>query len=285
MNNITDNLTRALENEIENLLETYINQGGRYTRDGISSRENDDSIMELHLNQLASINNLVTQYSNQLNVFQENMREMIQLLRTTVHSQNNYYANISRRRGNTQRETNFSNDRRNPFNNYDLLFSYIIPPNRPQTRNANRLTPQQIANATQNVIYNESMREERCPITLDNFTVGETICQIRHCSHIFKTDALMNWFNRNVRCPVCRHDLRNYESLHPEAPLPTPTPTFSESPSPILPRTTRSTTISNGLTSFIQGLSRGLQIDENMGNRTYTFEIPLYIDDLSGNIM
>lgn len=282
MNNITDNLTRALENEIEQLLENYINQGGRYTTDARSSTINDDSPMELHLNQLASINNLVSQYSNQLNVFQENMREMIQLLRTTVHSQNNYYANISRRRGNTQRETHFSNDRRSPFNNYDMLFSYIIPPNRPQTRNANRLTPQQITNATQSVIYNESMGEERCPITLDNFTVGETICQIRHCCHIFKTDALMNWFNRNVGCPVCRHDLRNYESPSQEAHTPRP---VTETHAPILQRSARSSSFANGLNSLIQGLSRGLQIDETMGNRTYTFEIPLYIDDLSGNIM
>jgi hypothetical protein len=280
MNNITDNLTRALENEIEQLLENYINQGGRYTTDARSSGNNDAQIMELHLNQLASINNLVTQYSNQLNVFQENMREMIQLLRTTVHSQNNYYANISRRRGNTHGVSNLSNDRQSPFNNYDMLFSYILPTNRPRGRTSNHLTPQQIANATQSVIYNESMGEERCPITLDNFTVGETICQIRHCSHIFKTDALMNWFNRNVGCPVCRYDLRNYEPPSQEAHTP-----VTELPTPILQRSTRSSSFANGLTSLIQGLSRGLQIDENMGNRTYTFEIPLYIDDLSGNIM
>ena len=279
MNNITDNLTRALENEIENLLESYINQGSRHTTNGRSSRENYDPIIELHLNQLTSINNLVTQYSNQLNIFQENMREMIQVLRTTIHSQNNYYSNTSRTRGNTQRATHFSNDRQSPLNNYDMLFSYILPPNRPQSRTTNRLTPQQITNATQTVIYNESMGEERCPITLDNFIVGETICQIRHCNHIFKTDALMNWFNRNVRCPVCRHDLRNYESPSQEVPA------MAESPTPILPRTARSTSLANGITSFIQGLSRGLEIDENMGNRTYTFEIPLYIDDLSGNIL
>jgi len=279
MNNITDNLTSALENEIEHLLESYINQGGRTTNETRSHVENEDPLMDLYLHQLSSINNLITQYSNQLNLFQENMREMIQLLRTTIYNQNSYHMNASRRRGNIQRTNHFTNERRNPFNNYDMLFSYILPPNRNQSRGSNRLSPQQIANATQNVIYNESMGEERCPITLDNFIVGENICQIKHCRHIFKPDALMNWFNRNVRCPVCRYDLRNYES--PTADL----NAQSETPTPVLPRSIRSTYLTNGLNSLIQGLSRGLQIDENTGNRTYTFEIPLYIDDLSGNIM
>jgi hypothetical protein len=34
------------------------------------------------------------------------------------------------------------------------------------------------------------------------------ICRIKHCSHSFKQAAIVDWFRRNVRCPVCRFDIR-----------------------------------------------------------------------------
>ena len=74
-----------------------------------------------------------------------------------------------------------------------------------------RPTAAQIHRATETIVCNESHSVYTvCPITLEPFTVGEEMCQIRHCSHIFKKTALMNWFSRNVRCPVCRYDIRNY---------------------------------------------------------------------------
>ena len=45
---------------------------------------------------------------------------------------------------------------------------------------------------------------------MEEFNHGERICQIKHCGHIFREEALRNWFRRNVRCPVCRYDIRNY---------------------------------------------------------------------------
>ena len=74
-----------------------------------------------------------------------------------------------------------------------------------------RPTSRQIDQGTETIICNEShIVYTVCPITLEPFTVGEEMCRIRHCSHIFKKTALMNWFSRNVRCPVCRYDIREY---------------------------------------------------------------------------
>lgn len=59
----------------------------------------------------------------------------------------------------------------------------------------------------------EELEEEpdiRCPITREEFNVGEEICMIRHCNHKFKKEPLYQWFNSNVRCPVCRFDIRDY---------------------------------------------------------------------------
>ena len=35
---------------------------------------------------------------------------------------------------------------------------------------------------------------------------------IRFCGHIFRQDQLNTWFSSNCRCPVCRYDIRNYNS-------------------------------------------------------------------------
>lgn len=50
----------------------------------------------------------------------------------------------------------------------------------------------------------------RCPITHEEFEVNEEVCVIRHCNHKFKKEPLYQWFNSNVRCPVCRFDIREH---------------------------------------------------------------------------
>ena len=72
----------------------------------------------------------------------------------------------------------------------------------------------QINNATESYIMTEEqfLNNERliCPITREELIVGDHVCVIKHCNHLFKNDALMQWFNSNVRCPVCRYDIRDY---------------------------------------------------------------------------
>ena len=47
------------------------------------------------------------------------------------------------------------------------------------------------------------LNEKRC-------NNGEQVFQIKHCGHNFRENALRNWFRTNVRCPVCRYDIRDY---------------------------------------------------------------------------
>lgn len=67
-----------------------------------------------------------------------------------------------------------------------------------------------ITNATETFIYSVPSNSEpgTCPITLESFTEGETLCKIKHCGHVFKDAALKRWFTRNPYCPSCRHDIR-----------------------------------------------------------------------------
>jgi len=70
----------------------------------------------------------------------------------------------------------------------------------------------QITNATRNIEFSDSSANMNtsCPITLDEFQNGDIVRQIIPCGHIFQEPALRNWFTRNVRCPVCRYDIRDY---------------------------------------------------------------------------
>ena len=92
-------------------------------------------------------------------------------------------------------------------------FSIPIPSFQP----SNSPTPvfptiSQIMDAVEIFPYNEDnqirVTETRCPISLDDFVVGEDLCEIKHCHHIFKWSSLQGWFSRNTCCPVCRYDIR-----------------------------------------------------------------------------
>lgn len=74
----------------------------------------------------------------------------------------------------------------------------------------NGISHSDVEDATQNVVYSsDEFNETHCPITHEEFQDGETVCQIRHCSHIFRRSALMRWFDTHTTCPVCRHELQN----------------------------------------------------------------------------
>jgi hypothetical protein len=110
----------------------------------------------------------------------------------------------------------------------DSLQHYDIPLNRENTNNNNLSqilqnffqpievfpTQSQIESATRNVRYCDivSPRNRSCPISLENFNDTDTVSVIRFCGHIFNTEQLNTWFRSNCRCPVCRYDIRRYNS-------------------------------------------------------------------------
>ena len=77
-----------------------------------------------------------------------------------------------------------------------------------------RPTPAQIEVATRRVRYCDivSPQNTSCPISMEEFNDSDTVTIVRHCSHIFNTEQINNWFNSNCRCPVCRYDIREYNA-------------------------------------------------------------------------
>jgi hypothetical protein len=48
-----------------------------------------------------------------------------------------------------------------------------------------------------------------CVICQEEFEIGATVRTIRYCQHVFHGDCIMRHFETSVRCPTCRHDIRN----------------------------------------------------------------------------
>jgi hypothetical protein len=48
-----------------------------------------------------------------------------------------------------------------------------------------------------------------CTICQDSIQPRDECRQLTYCRHSFHQTCIDQWFQRNVRCPVCRHDIRN----------------------------------------------------------------------------
>lgn len=71
-------------------------------------------------------------------------------------------------------------------------------------------TPAQIQSATRLTRFSDIINpiNSSCPITLEPFTNDANVTEILGCNHLFQPEALTSWLQSNVRCPVCRYDIR-----------------------------------------------------------------------------
>ena len=56
-----------------------------------------------------------------------------------------------------------------------------------------------------NIIKFEDLTKENneCSICLDNFTNDKEII-ILECKHVYHTDCIVQWLNKDISCPLCR---------------------------------------------------------------------------------
>ena len=111
--------------------------------------------------------------------------------------------------------TNAVNNPRVPRNqDMQTLFSNFL--NTPVTV---RPTPEQIENASRLVKYGEidNPSSDVCPISLEPFTSNMEVRQLLHCGHIFHPTQFQTWFSGQVKCPVCRYDIRTGTDIEPSS--------------------------------------------------------------------
>ena len=61
-----------------------------------------------------------------------------------------------------------------------------------------------------NALINIGSSDNNCAICQDSITTAGA--RLRHCNHVFHRACLSNWFMVSVRCPVCRHDIRETQA-------------------------------------------------------------------------
>jgi hypothetical protein len=49
---------------------------------------------------------------------------------------------------------------------------------------------------------------DNCAICQDPLTATQEVRTINHCQHMFHMQCIDTWFQRNIHCPCCRHDIR-----------------------------------------------------------------------------
>jgi hypothetical protein len=246
-----------------------------------------------------SFSDIILQYNKNIRDYNDNMRLYLEVIRHNQRNIRNNYDYTFYSPPTTRRTSNMLSSLFTPLQNISLQDVIVTP------------TTEQIANATEIIQFNEAISNNNisCPITLDSFVNGENVCRIKHCSHLFKQNALHDWFRRNVRCPVCRYDIRDYENevvvdnetdddndvddeyseivnelLNENIQRESSTQTSTQNPTQTN-YTRNVSNVTNVIREFINNELAHLPTDltSSASELLYTFDIPLLLD-MSGNL-
>jgi hypothetical protein len=194
-------LNRATETEIENNEDDSI--------PNLIEPEQEDTPDTNPINQIPSNQglqlwaNVLEDYHSQMRMYQENVRTILDITQTLLPQ--------VQRQPRTPVYNNTDNSIwRNLFRNsntYTIDIERLIP----SLFSINIPSSTQIQNATTVFICdlsNNPLTSQICPISLEEFRDGESLTKIIYCGHIFKTNELSRWFQRNSHCPSCRYNIR-----------------------------------------------------------------------------
>lgn len=203
-----------MEENIDDILDNISNnffsqqRNGTNTRTQVNSSNHTNPSMRFVNRQLDTIYDTIMNYNSNMIQYHANIREMLRLI--NVNSMNHRLRINEIRRQQTQQTTQNSRTRQPQNRNNTFLYTNWTRPYFNQPRQQ-ILTTQEIEQYTTTFSYTEQsqehVRETRCPISLDNFQYGDTLCQIVACGHVFLKHNLLNWFRRSNQCPLCRHNL------------------------------------------------------------------------------
>jgi hypothetical protein len=156
----------------------------------------------------------------------------------------------------------------------------------------------QIRRATTDTTFREISNPSNllCPITQQPFENNDEVTIIDHCHHIFTRRDLSEWFGSNVRCPVCRFDIRDHQEPDPIVPT-DDDEEYSAEELPISTRTERNILnslaesindeierlSSNGLASSTTNDTNGITTNNNTDNNNLNERE--FIMDPSGNLI
>ena len=87
------------------------------------------------------------------------------------------------------------------------LLGNFANPRAPMTPVIVRPSPEQIEQGSRvDMVQNDEAHN--CAICQDTIRRGSERRTLTQCSHEFHSACIDVWFQQNVRCPICRHDIR-----------------------------------------------------------------------------
>jgi len=180
------------------------------------TNNNDDAYFQLQNLQLATLTQFINDYNRNIREYQRNMADSLRFLRNMRMNYQNHqtfgtasssFRPPSHHHSYVRQPSTTTNS-----NDTQLFFTYTLYPRNDVS--ARTLTTLDISQNTRTFEYTEQMAtgssdtsNNICPISLDAFSVGDTLCQIVGCGHVFKKPALMQWFRNHSSCPICRYNL------------------------------------------------------------------------------
>jgi hypothetical protein len=201
---------RYIENMGDDLQTLFATAGPNRARSSPLNESNDNMVF------LQTLRDIMVLYNTNMIDYNANVRSSLQLMNILLSERNR-----SATREQRPRPAEPNAERTPARNNH--LFSYVLYQPTIQRQDADamrrffqnivvRPTQEQIENSTELIQFNRETENVNtsCPITLDDFQDGENVRRIKHCRHTFNEPQLINWFRCNVRCPVCRYDIRDY---------------------------------------------------------------------------
>ena len=157
-------------------------------------------------------NNHVHDYHDNMRIYNQNVAQMTRISQMLIRNMSAEESRTSYRyRPRAARTTNaiprWMQDLF-PDVRFEIQGFTFPPPTSQRLSTAEMYRVTETFNYTEGSIPNSNV----CPITLEEFELGEALSQIRNCRHTFKKRALFHWLTLSAECPVCRQDVR--QSLH-----------------------------------------------------------------------
>jgi len=162
--------------------------------------------------------NIATIYNNSRQL--DNMHNTINTMNAGSNNTNNTNTSGNTRNPrNSRNNINMSINRDTGRSSYNLTdyinnlyreINMIIPMTPIESISVIPLSQEEIAEFTLTQPFSsfESPINNECPIRLEDFSQNDMVTQIKKCGHIFNSAELTNWFQNNIKCPVCRGDVK-----------------------------------------------------------------------------
>ena len=245
----------------------------------------------------SSRNNMMTMFTATMNTITEQERSISSLLyhyMGDVQNDENSQQYRNRERSSTAHTSRNlqhmrsrgavpSATRTPPLQTSDIWSAILNIANPPNFATADLLRPvvvrptiSQIQRATENIVYGDISNNShtQCPISQEDFQPTDRVTRITQCGHIFFPNQIREWFRRNVRCPVCRFDIRNHvhRGNHPAATSVSTGPATSASTAPVASVSTgTATSVSTGTaTSVSTGPATSVEPPNSLTQLTQT---------------